>query len=191
MALDWQQIDRFLIGEAWVGSRFQEHLTMLCDTIGPRWASSPAEWQTVNYIRDQLAASGLHQAALEEYALHSWRWSEAAAQIVEDETPVLILPFNRCPPVTLTAPLVDVGFGTPHLIDEQRARLPGAIAIMALTLEPFTPRSRSPPGWPRSPRRALSPPWWLIARMAGGSNITVPATGSILARMSIRCPRWR
>ena len=139
MTLNWQVIDRFLIGEAWVGSRIAEHLTMLCDTIGPRWASSPAEWQTVNYIRDQFAASGLTDATLEEYALHSWRWSDATAQIVEDETSVLILPFNRCPPFTVSAPLVDVGFGAAHEIETQRAQLAGAIAIMALGVEPFTP----------------------------------------------------
>lgn len=139
MALDWQQIDRFLIGEAWVGSRIAEHLTMLCDTIGPRWASSPAEWQTVNYIRDQFAASGLTDAMLEEYALHSWRWSAAEAQIVEDGTSVPILPFNRCPPFALSAPLVDVGFGAAHELEAQLTQLPGAIAIMALVVEPFTP----------------------------------------------------
>jgi hypothetical protein len=139
MQLDWQQIDRFLMGEAWVGSRIGAHLTMLCDTIGERWASSPGEWRAVNYIRDQFAASSLSNPRLEEYALQSWRHGAATAQISEDGQTVPILPFNRCPPVDLSAPLVDVGFGADHEIDNQRPQLVGAIAIMALNVEPFTP----------------------------------------------------
>lgn len=139
MQIDWQQIDRFLMGEAWVGSRIGAHLTMLCDTIGERWASSPGEWRAVNYIRDQFAASGLTNARLEEYPLHSWRHGAATAQLSADGQTVPVLPFNRCPPVDLSAPLVDVGFGADHEIDAQRPRLAGAIAIMALNVEPFTP----------------------------------------------------
>lgn len=138
MQLDWQQIDRFLMGEAWVGSHIPAHLAMLCDTIGERWASSPGEWRAVNYIRDQLAESGLHHPRLEEFALQSWRYAAATAQISEDGQAVPILPFNRCPPVDLSAPLVDVGFGADHEIADQRLRLSGAIAIMALGVEPFT-----------------------------------------------------
>ncbi|MEM7131038.1 MAG: M28 family metallopeptidase [Chloroflexota bacterium] len=139
MQLDWNQIDRFLVGEAWVGSRIDAHLTMLCDTIGERWASSPSEWRAVNYLRDQLSESGLANATLEAYQLDSWRWSAASAQIIENDQTVPILPFNRCPPFELTAHLVDVGFGTPRELAEQRERLPGSIAVTALGFEPFTP----------------------------------------------------
>jgi len=137
--MDWHSIDRFLMGEAWAGARINSHLTMLCDTIGPRWASSPAEWQTVNYIREQFTASGLTNAALEKYSLKSWRYTAATAHLVEDNLAIHLLPFNRCPPVAVTAPLVDVGFGTPHEIADQQGKLPGSIAIMALVFEPFTP----------------------------------------------------
>lgn len=138
MQLDWKQIDRFLIGEAWVGSQIGAHLSMLCDTIGERWASSPGEWQAVNYLRDQFQAAGLNNAVLEAYQLQSWRWSEASAQIVEDGQTVPILPFNRCPPCSVTAPLVDVGFGTTHELEAQQDALSGSIAVMALGFEPFT-----------------------------------------------------
>lgn len=146
MQLDWHQIDRFLIGEAWVGSRIQEHLTMLCATIGQRWASSAGEWQAVNYLREQFNAAGLANATLEEFLLQSWRWSAASAQIVGDDQasdqnsdqPVPILPCNRCPPCDLTAPLIDVGFGTTRELTEQQDRLAGGVAVMALGFEPFT-----------------------------------------------------
>lgn len=126
------------MGEAWIGSAIQTHLTELCDRIGPRWASSPAEWQTVQYIRDHFVTSGLVNVALEEFPLHSWRHGPATATLTTDDQAVHILPFNRCPPVTLTAPLVDVGFGTPREVADAQAQLPGAIAIMALVNEPFT-----------------------------------------------------
>lgn len=138
MELDWRMIDRWLMGEAWTGSLIPQHLVELCDRIGPRWASSPAEWQTVNYICAQFAQSGLHNSALEAYTLHTWEYRQATLILTEEERPVDILPFLRCPPCLVTGPLVDTGFGTTHQIDEVRAHLPGAVAIVALGYEPFT-----------------------------------------------------
>jgi len=33
MRPDWTSIDRYLIGEAWTGSRIVEHAGVLCETI--------------------------------------------------------------------------------------------------------------------------------------------------------------
>jgi len=138
MQLEWKQIDRFLIGEAWVGSPIPAHLAMLCETIGQRWASSPGEWQAVNYLRDQFQGAGVTNTVLEEYPLQSWRWSTASATIGKAGKPVAILPFNRCPPCALTARLVDVGFGTSRELAEQQDCLTGGVAVMMLGFEPFT-----------------------------------------------------
>lgn len=141
MELDWHTIDRWLMGEAWVGSRIDAHLAMLCEEIGPRWSSSPAEWRTVNYIRQQLASYGVEKTTLEEYSLQSWQYDSASAYVETPDHAIAILPFNRCPPVELAGPLVDAGYGTPRELDEPRARLPGAVAVVALGFEPFTPPS--------------------------------------------------
>jgi hypothetical protein len=138
MNLDWHTLDRWMIGKAWVGSRADAHLAELCDRIGPRWSSTEAEWEAIRYIRDEMGAAGLHQVALEEFSLDTWAWHEAEARIVEDGRPIDLLPFNRCPPCDLQAPLVDVGYGTEREIDAARASLPGAAAVMALAHEPFT-----------------------------------------------------
>jgi hypothetical protein len=138
MNLDWYEIDRWLIGEAWVGSRIHEHLRELCDRIGPRWSSSEAEWQTIHYIRDQMRAGGLANAAVEEFQLDTWAWSKAEARVMPDERPIDLLPFLRCPTFSVQGPIVDVGFGTPHELEGVRERLAGAIAVMFLVYEPFT-----------------------------------------------------
>jgi hypothetical protein len=75
---------------------------------------------------------------LEEFQLDTWAWSGAEASPVADQRPIDILPFNRCPSFSLQAPLVNVGFGTPHEIVAAQENLPGAIAVMAMTFEPFT-----------------------------------------------------
>lgn len=139
MALDWQTLDRWLIGEAWTGSSIGVHLTELCERIGPRWSSSEAEWQTIAYIREQMQTAGLDRVAAEEYSLETWAWTKAAAQVIEDDRPIDILPFNRCPPFSLQAPIVDAGYGTPREIEAVRDKLPSAIAVMAMAYEPFTP----------------------------------------------------
>ncbi len=43
MRLDWQAIDRYLIGESYTSSRIAAHAHMLREQIGPRWSSSPQE----------------------------------------------------------------------------------------------------------------------------------------------------
>lgn len=139
MELDWRTLDRWIMGEAWTGSLMPQHLVELCDRIGPRWSSSPAEWQTVNYIRAQLVQSGLNSSALEEYTLASWDYSQAELYLLDEERRVDILPFLRCPPCQITGVLVDVGFGTEHELADRQPSLPGAMAIVALGFEPFTP----------------------------------------------------
>jgi hypothetical protein len=47
-------------------------------------------------------------------------------------------PFNRCPPCKITAPVVDVQFGTERHVEAARSALPGAIAVMNIAYEPFT-----------------------------------------------------
>ena len=138
MNLDWHALDRWMMGEAWAGARIQAHLAELCDRIGPRWSSSDAEWEAIGYLREQMERDGLGQVAVEAFPLDTWSWSRAEAHAVEDGRPVDVLPFNRCPPVDLQGPLVDVGFGTRREIETARSRLPGAVTVMALAYEPFT-----------------------------------------------------
>ena len=139
MSLDWPTIDRWLMGEAWVNSRLSQHILHLCDAIGPRWASSPAEERTVAYINEQMRAAGLANVAAEEYTLHTWMPQSYHAMVVEESSSVAILPLLRCPTCDVTGPVVDVGFGTGHLLEEAAAKLPGAIAVVNLGLEPFSP----------------------------------------------------
>jgi hypothetical protein len=138
MQLDWPTIDRWLMGEAWTGSHLSAHLTALCDTIGPRWSSSPAELQTVDYITGQMQTAGLQAVAREEFTLQTWMLHSYHAALVEDNSPIPILPFNRCPTCTVIGPLLDVGYGTPREIDAAGSHLRGAIALLALGYEPFT-----------------------------------------------------
>ncbi|MBT7003641.1 MAG: hypothetical protein HOA06_02845, partial [Chloroflexi bacterium] len=57
MNLNWHEIDRFLMGEAWSGSQIKQHLTELSDVIGPRWGGSAEDRRAAAYIRDQMEAA--------------------------------------------------------------------------------------------------------------------------------------
>ena len=59
MELNWREIDRWIFGEAWTGSQIGAHVEVLCEQIGPRWASSEGERQAVEYLREQFAQAGL------------------------------------------------------------------------------------------------------------------------------------
>ncbi len=136
MSSAWHEIDRYLIGEAWAGSRIGPHLKKLCDEIGPRWASSAQEWRTIDYIREQFSACGLDAVDVEEYEMDTWSWSAAGATL-ENGRELDLLPVIWCPSFDVEAPVVDVGFGTGREI-AAAAGLPGAVAVMALVHAPFT-----------------------------------------------------
>ena len=142
MELNWREIDRWIFGEAWTGSQVRDHVEVLCEQIGPRWASSERERQAVEYLREQFAQAGLADAALEAVrALNTWAYERAKATVGDME--IDLLPYNRCPPCDLEARIVNAGYGTEHEIDRVRGQLKGSIAVMHLALEPFT--APSPP----------------------------------------------
>jgi len=138
MKLDWHTLDRWMMGEAWIGSPIETHLNKLCREIGPRWSSSEAEWVAIHYLREQMERAGVEEVFEQSYTVDTWSWSKAEAQVVDDGRPIDLLPFNRCPAVDLQGPLVDVGYGTPREIEAHGARLPGAVAVVALGQEPFS-----------------------------------------------------
>jgi hypothetical protein len=138
MTLDWHVIDRFLMGEAWAGSRVVDLRDRLCYDIGPRWGGSDAEREAAGMILANFEESGLSNARLETFDLDTWDYSGVSASISETGREVAIKPFLRCPPLELTAPLVDVGYGTAREIAAAGGRLKGAVALMRLAPEPFT-----------------------------------------------------
>ena len=52
--LDWNDFERRLMGDAWVGSRIAAHLGRLCDEIGVRWAGTEAEATRRRLHREQF-----------------------------------------------------------------------------------------------------------------------------------------
>ena len=143
MALDWAAVDRWLMGEAWVGSQIEQHLAVLCQQIGPRWSSSEGERQAVAYIRERMEAAALTDARLEDFPLDTWEHGQATAAViangqVADGQPINLLPLLYCPPVDLRGSLVDVGFGMPHELAAAKEQLPDAVAVVNLSPEPFS-----------------------------------------------------
>ena len=132
--------DRWVAGDAAVSSCVGAHVERLCDTIGPRWSGTDAEWRAIEYIAEQLRAAGLDEVAVEELEIDSWAWDRAAVCLTPDGPTLDVLPFIGCPSFRLQAVrVVDVGFGTEREVAAARDRLPGAVALMDMAYEPFTP----------------------------------------------------
>jgi Zn-dependent M28 family amino/carboxypeptidase len=135
--MDLRDADRWLAGEAWTGSRVPHLARRLCDDIGPRWSGTDAEWRAIEFVGDELRASGLDEVHVEEFDMLSWSWSRCDVSVVDGES-FDALPFIRCPTVALEAPVVDIGHGTPREIAAVAQHLPGAVALMTMAPEPFT-----------------------------------------------------
>jgi aminopeptidase YwaD len=139
MSKEWQSSDRWLMGEAWVGSRIGAHVTALCDDIGVRWAGTENERRAAQYIVKQLDSISLDEATIEEFELRTADCRSASMRLVGDNTwEAEIRPCLFCPSIDIKAPLVDVGFGMRHELDALGDRLQSAVVLIRTEFEPFS-----------------------------------------------------
>ena len=142
--LDWVDIDKWIMGEAIIGSQLDRHLYEICERIGSRWAGTSGDLHAAEYIREQFESFGLVNPHLEGFDLDTWDYSHSSSRIVEDGLELTVQPMLNCPSIDLTAPLIDVGFGMPDLIEQLRGRLPGSIALVSEPFEPFSTQKPLP-----------------------------------------------
>jgi aminopeptidase YwaD len=139
MSIDWRAVDRWIMGEAWVGSQIESHLGVLCDQIGVRWAGTQQERQAAVYVATQLEALGMQSSRVEEFPLRTAECNRASLAVIGDgNRPLDVRPCLFCPGIDVDAPLVDVGFGMPHELERIGDRLSGAIALLKTEYEPFS-----------------------------------------------------
>ncbi len=143
MNVEWNKVDRWLMGEAFVGSAIADSIDVLCNDIGVRWAGSEQEHAAASYAAAQFEQLSLPGAAIEAFPLATAESTAASLKIVgEDEWRLDVRPCLFCPSIDVEGQLVDVGFGTPFELESLRGRLEGCVALIRSEHEPFTePRS--------------------------------------------------
>jgi hypothetical protein len=139
MSDDWPTVDRWFMGEAWIGSQVASHLQVLCDEIGVRWAGTEQERGAAAYVAKQFERLGLESGRIEEFPLRTVDCKGASLAVVGERSRRLdVRPCLFCPTVDVEAPLIDVGFGMPHELDRVGDRLSDAIVLLKIELEPFS-----------------------------------------------------
>ena len=94
--MNWHEIDRFLMGEAWSGSLIKKHLTELADVIGPRWGGSDGDRSAAEYIREKMEAAGLDRAEIEPFTIDTWNHGDVSITLPGDPGRVIAsLPFTQ------------------------------------------------------------------------------------------------
>jgi len=136
----FRNADRFLMGEAWIGSRIASHIGQLCDTIGVRWAGTHAERLAAEYVAKQFRECALDNPRTEAFDLRSWECQQASIGLTQfDEQSFDARACLFCPPINVTGRFVDVGFGMSHeLATVPGDRLRGAIVLIDAGFEPFS-----------------------------------------------------
>ena len=76
MTVDWPSAESSLMGNAWVCSRANDHVNMLCDSIGVRWGGSEGERRAAEYIRSRFEEYGLQETSTEEFEVDTDRAEE-------------------------------------------------------------------------------------------------------------------
>lgn len=129
-------IDRWLMGEASVGSQIADSIGILCNVIGVRWAGSEHEHTAARFVAARFEEMLLHDVAVEEFPLQTCDCHAASLRVEDwslDARPCLF-----CPSLNIEAPLVNVGFGMAHELEPLRQRLSGSVALIRSEFEAFT-----------------------------------------------------
>lgn len=139
MTLPWESSDRWLMGEASVGSSIAETIRVLCHDIGVRWAGSAGEYAAAKYAAQRLEDFSLPGTTIEEFPLQTSDCHAASLTCIDEADWQLdVRPCLFCPSVDVRGSLIDVGFGMPHELAPLRDRLPGCIALIRSDFEPFS-----------------------------------------------------
>lgn len=139
MNREWREVERWLMGDAWIGSRLNAHVAMLCEQIGVRWAGTDAERRAAEYVLEQFHSFGLADAAIEGFPLQTSSCLDASLKTAGDPPwSADVRPCLFCPSVDLEAPLADAGHGMSGEIAAMRNRLPDSIALVRSEFAPFS-----------------------------------------------------
>ena len=137
--MNWPIVDRRLMGEAWIGSRIADHLHVLCDEIGLRWAGTVGEQQAAEYTADQFRICGLVEPRIEPFELKTSDCHLASLRVIGvDSWHADIRPCLFCPSLDIATTLIDVGHGMPHELEDAKDRIGRSVALIQSEFEPFS-----------------------------------------------------
>ena len=139
MKIDWRTADCWLMGEASVGSCIANHIKVLCDDIGVRWAGTDNERAAAEYAAGQFDLPGMQNQSVEQFELRTYDCHSSSIRVVAEDAWCLdSRPCLFCPSINIEAPLVDVGYGMSHELEPLPDGLSGCVALIQPDFEPFT-----------------------------------------------------
>lgn len=114
--MDFHQLDKEIVGEAWTSPAVMDHLSYLCDGCNGRFAGTEDERRAGDYLLDRMHAYGLQNTHAELFEMRGWERGTASFWVQdherEVEIPCIALPGS--PGCDLQAELIDVGQGRPE-----------------------------------------------------------------------------
>jgi len=122
------------IGRAWHDPFAWEFLTDLTE-IGNRMGGHPGERRAAEVTGEAFADAGIEGVSIEEFPVQRWERGSAALAVtepIERSFETIALPYS--PPGEVSAPLVDVGYGTPDEIEEHDVS--GAVVVASTDTPP-------------------------------------------------------
>ncbi|MFB6187073.1 MAG: M28 family peptidase [Halobacteriaceae archaeon] len=122
-----------IIGDAYTDKTAWKTLTDLVD-VGNRMAGQEGERTGAEIIHDKFEANGLHAVSMNEFDIPGWWREDSSLRIktqneIEFNKPHEEIALPGSPSGTVTAPIVDVGTGTPD--EFENTDVEGKIAIVS------------------------------------------------------------
>ncbi len=123
-------IDCQIVGDIYTSREVMDNLTVLCDDFGSRFAGTPEERKSAEFIAETFTRYGLVDARLESYPYAGWSRGGATLEIVapiQKSLHCISLPY--CPASEVSAELISVGYGNPAEYERLSQQMGGRVVI--------------------------------------------------------------
>lgn len=137
--LELEALDKFIVGESWIGSQIDRYRDVLCDEIGARWGGSEKDKETAEFIVSEMLLNGLNNPRVEPFQIKTWQHEASVVKVIETGRKIKSLPFLRCPAAKVEAPLIDIGHASNEELLKSALNIKGSAVLMSMTPEPFSP----------------------------------------------------
>ncbi|MCW4051568.1 MAG: M20/M25/M40 family metallo-hydrolase, partial [Candidatus Bathyarchaeota archaeon] len=129
--MDYSELDKRVLGEAYSSNETIEIVTTLCDDYDSRWPGSGMDLKSCEYMAEKLKEHGLENVHLEKFSIPGWiRESSSLSMVEPKEKMIDCIALPMTSEGVVEAELIYLGAGPIDIYEEKAGEIEGKIVMI-------------------------------------------------------------